>query len=97
MHIPSPLAYSHSFSDKIFNASHMAPYDVPHVTHDMILRFMNVDFSAITQGSAQISSNVGLDFKPSFKPIVDENMPQKGTIVPGLVNSAEQDKAKWEG
>lgn len=81
---------------KIFNASHMAPYDVPHVTHDMILRFMNVDFSAITQGSAQISSNVGLDFKPSFKPVVDENMPQKGTIVPGLVNSAEQDKAKWE-
>ncbi|GJJ07331.1 hypothetical protein Clacol_001532 [Clathrus columnatus] len=81
---------------KIFNASHMAPYDVPHVTHDMMLRFMGVDFSLITEGSARIPSNVGLDFKPSFKPIVDENMPQTGTTVPGIVKSPEQDKAMWE-
>ncbi|EEB94901.1 hypothetical protein MPER_06212, partial [Moniliophthora perniciosa FA553] len=27
---------------KIFNASHMVPFDLPHVAHDMILRFMGV-------------------------------------------------------
>ncbi|KAF8528838.1 KEX1 protein [Hysterangium stoloniferum] len=81
---------------KIFNASHMVPYDVPHVAHDMILRFMGVDFSAITGGSAQIASNVGLDFKPSFKPVVDENKPETGTIIPGIVKTPEQDKAMWE-
>jgi len=81
---------------KIFNASHMVPYDVPHVSHDMILRFMGVDFSAITGGSAQISSNVGLDFKPSFKPVIDENKPETGTIIPGIAKTPEQDKAMWE-
>jgi len=81
---------------KIFNASHMVPYDKPHVTHDMILRFMGVDFSALTGGTAQIPSNVGLDFKPSFKPVLDEKMPQSGTIAPGKAKTPEQDKAMWE-
>lgn len=75
----------------------MVPYDRPHVTHDMILRFMGVDFSALTGGSAQIPSNVGVDFKPSFQPVVDENKPQSGTTVPGIVKTPEQDKAMWEG
>ncbi|KIJ56496.1 hypothetical protein M422DRAFT_238123 [Sphaerobolus stellatus SS14] len=81
---------------KIFNASHMVPYDVPHVTHDMILRFMDVDFKALTEGTAKIPSNVGVDFKPSFEPVVDENKPQTGTTVPGISKSPEQDKAMWE-
>jgi len=81
---------------KVFNASHMVPYDVPHVTHDMILRFMDVDFSALTGGTAQIASNVGVDFKPSFKPIVNEDKPQTGTTVPGIAKTPEQDKAMWE-
>ncbi|KAF8489108.1 alpha/beta-hydrolase [Gautieria morchelliformis] len=81
---------------KVFNASHMVPYDLPHVTHDMILRFMGVDFSALTGGSAKIPSNVGVDFKPSFQPVVDENKPQTGTTVPGIVKTPEQDKAMWE-
>ncbi|KAJ3480480.1 hypothetical protein NLJ89_g12275 [Agrocybe chaxingu] len=41
---------------KIFNASHMAPFDVPHITHDMILRFMGVNFTALVDGSARIPS-----------------------------------------
>ncbi|KAI0307074.1 carboxypeptidase KEX1 [Multifurca ochricompacta] len=38
---------------KIFNASHMAGYDQLHATHDMILRFMGMNFSAITDGTAR--------------------------------------------
>ncbi|KAF5393141.1 hypothetical protein D9757_001118 [Collybiopsis confluens] len=51
---------------KIFNASHMAPFDVPHVTHDMILRFMGVDFTKIGEGSAKIPSSVGTQTKPMY-------------------------------
>ncbi|KAG2740240.1 alpha/beta-hydrolase [Suillus brevipes Sb2] len=43
---------------KLFNASHMAPYDVPDVAYDMILRFMGMDFSAIVDGSARIPSAI---------------------------------------
>ncbi|KAL1690074.1 Alpha/Beta hydrolase protein [Schizophyllum commune] len=51
---------------KIYNASHMVPYDVPHVAHDMILRFMHVNFSALADGAARIPSSVGTDAKPHF-------------------------------
>ncbi|KAH7887403.1 alpha beta-hydrolase [Phlebopus sp. FC_14] len=51
---------------KIFNASHMVPYDVPDVAHDMILRFVGMNFSAIVDGSARIPSSVGEDAKPIF-------------------------------
>jgi carboxypeptidase D len=37
----------------------MVGFDVPHVAHDMMLRFMNVDFTSILSGSAMISSSVG--------------------------------------
>jgi len=78
---------------QIFNASHMAPYDTPHVTHDMILRFMGVNFSSIADGSARIPSSVGDDVKPVFVP-----GDQKSTPPPaGAGKSPEQDKAMWEG
>ncbi|KAL4076362.1 alpha beta-hydrolase [Scleroderma citrinum] len=51
---------------KIFNASHMVPYDVPVVAHDMILRFVDMDFSSIIEGSARIPSSVGDESKPIF-------------------------------
>lgn len=51
---------------RVYNASHMVPYDLPHVAHDMISRFMGVDFAAITAGSARIPSSVGPDAKPHF-------------------------------
>ncbi|KAJ3745969.1 hypothetical protein DFH05DRAFT_1522569 [Lentinula detonsa] len=41
----------------------MAPFDVPHITHDMILRFMGVDFGNILDGSAKIPSSVGSEAK----------------------------------
>ncbi|KAF9567426.1 pheromone-processing carboxypeptidase KEX1 [Agrocybe pediades] len=76
---------------KIFNASHMAPFDVPHVTHDMILRFMGVNFTAITDGSARIPSALGNDAKPLF---VSEHEAKPSTVPPA--KSPQQDKAMWE-
>ncbi|KAF5371322.1 hypothetical protein D9758_004167 [Tetrapyrgos nigripes] len=76
---------------KIFNASHMVPFDLPHVAHDMILRFMNVNFSAIYEGSAKIASNVGSDYKPVFQ----ETSTEQATPVP-TGKTPQQDKAMWE-
>ncbi|KAI9574319.1 Alpha/Beta hydrolase protein [Boletus coccyginus] len=75
---------------KVFNASHMVPYDVPDVAHDMILRFMGVDFSAILEGSAHIPSSVGDDVKPIF--MDDEN--PVSSKPPGT--TPEQTKAQWD-
>jgi len=77
---------------KIFNASHMAPYDVPHITHDMILRFMGVNFSAIVDGSARIPSSIGTETKPIF--IATSTAKPTNLPVPG--KTPEQDKAMWE-
>ena len=78
---------------QIFNASHMAPWDVPHVTHDMILRFVGVNFSAILDGTARIPSSIG-DIK---KPLHIEQVEAKPTIAPLPGKTPEQDKAMWEG
>ncbi|KAJ3979655.1 hypothetical protein F5890DRAFT_1421011, partial [Lentinula detonsa] len=51
---------------QIFNASHMAPFNVPHITHNMILCFMGVDFGNILNGSAKIPSSVGSEAKPMY-------------------------------
>ncbi|KAI0068606.1 alpha beta-hydrolase [Artomyces pyxidatus] len=77
---------------KIFNASHMAGYDVPHVAHDMILRFMGMNFSAITDGSARIPSSVGANIKPSF---IESSKPSE-TPAPISTKTPQQDKAMWE-
>ncbi|KAF5388045.1 hypothetical protein D9615_000707 [Tricholomella constricta] len=77
---------------KIFNASHMAPYDAPHVAHDMILRFMGFNFSSIFEGSARISSSLGTIKKPLF--IGQEESKPTTAPVPG--KTREQDKAMWE-
>ncbi|KIK64841.1 hypothetical protein GYMLUDRAFT_39801 [Collybiopsis luxurians FD-317 M1] len=76
---------------KIFNASHMAPFDVPHITHDMILRFMGVDFSKIGEGSAKIPSSVGNAGKPMYVAAESAN----ATPVP-TGKTPQQDKAMWE-
>lgn len=70
----------------------MAGYDVPHVTHDMILRFMGVNFSAITDGSAKIPSTLGDVSKPL--PALLDDVPSTSPT-PG--KTPEQDKAMWEG
>ncbi|KZO97969.1 alpha/beta-hydrolase [Calocera viscosa TUFC12733] len=51
---------------KIAQASHMVGFDVPIVAHDMILRFMGVDFHALSGGSASIPSSVGGVSKPGI-------------------------------
>lgn len=79
---------------KIFNASHMAGFDVPHITHDMILRFMGVNFSAITEGSAKIPSSLGDEKKPV--PILEAERKESSVPVP-VGKTPEQDKAMWEG
>lgn len=71
----------------------MAPYDVPHVTHDMMLRFMNVNFSAIIDGSARIPSSIGEQAKPV---LVEEVQAQPTPVVPPA-KTPEQYKAMWEG
>lgn len=77
-------------SFQIFNASHMAPFDVPHVTHDMILRFMGVNFTAIMDGSARIPSSIGTTTKPLF---VEEHDAKPS---PTPSKTPQQDKAMWE-
>ncbi|KAF8841565.1 carboxypeptidase KEX1 [Paxillus ammoniavirescens] len=76
---------------KIFNASHMAPYDVPDAAHDMILRFMGMNFSAIVDGSARIPSSVGDEAKPVFLDSGDLPVSSK---LPG--KTPEQTKAQWD-
>ena len=49
----------------------MAGYDVPLVTHDMILRFMGVNFTALTDGSVRIPSTDGSESKP-IPAVLDE-------------------------
>ena len=70
----------------------MVGFDVPHITHDMILRFMGVNFSMILDGSARIPSSVGDDSKP-----IPELLNKIPTESPTASETPEQDKAKWEG
>ncbi|WVQ79509.1 pheromone-processing carboxypeptidase KEX1 [Cryptococcus sp. DSM 104549] len=46
---------------KIFASSHMVGFDVPHVTNDMIMRFMDVDVSLVPGIAAQSTSRIGDD------------------------------------
>ncbi|KDQ64208.1 hypothetical protein JAAARDRAFT_166238 [Jaapia argillacea MUCL 33604] len=80
---------------KIFNASHMVGFDVPHVSHDMMLRFMGMNFSAIVDGSARIPSSVGGVGKPAFSE-GDATSGGTGGSGAGTGKSPEQDKAMWE-
>lgn len=70
----------------------MAPYDVPDIAHDMILRFMGMNFSAIVDGSARIPSAVGDDIKPIF---MDSGDVPLSSPLPG--KTPEQTKAQWDG
>src|SRR6266567_4618311 len=78
---------------QIFNASHMAGYDQLDATHDMILRFMGMNFSAMADGTARIPSSVGNDAKPEFT----EEKPASAAPPRPSAKTPEQDKAMWEG
>lgn len=74
----------------------MAPFDLPHVTHDMMLRFMNVNFSSIySEGTARIPSSLGSSpsgVKPLFVP--SAAVPTATNVAQG--KTPEQEKAMWE-
>lgn len=72
----------------------MAPYDVPHVTHDMILRFMGMNFSAVLDGSARIASSLGNEAKPLFGELGETN---EGSSSSGGAKTPEQESAMREG
>ncbi|KAF9035088.1 alpha/beta-hydrolase [Hymenopellis radicata] len=74
---------------KIFDSSHMVPFDVPHVAHDMMLRFMGVDFSQVFGGSARIPSSVGDKTKPMYTDAT-------AIALPTSTKTPQQDKAMWE-
>jgi carboxypeptidase D len=62
----------------------MVGFDVPHVAHDMILRFMGVDFNMISEGTvARIESSLGQE--------------EREPILPGGGHPGDLEKAKWEG
>ncbi|OCF61700.1 pheromone-processing carboxypeptidase KEX1 [Kwoniella mangroviensis CBS 10435] len=44
---------------QVFDSSHMVGFDVPHVTNDMIMRFMDVDLALLPGLAAQSSSRLG--------------------------------------
>lgn len=91
--IESLLSLPPNMFSQIFNASHMAPYDQPHVAHDMMLRFMGVNFSAIIDGSAKIPSSLG----SQAKPVLVEEADAKQPMVTPPAKTPEQSKAMWEG
>ncbi|CAE6396838.1 unnamed protein product [Rhizoctonia solani] len=81
---------------KVTGASHMVPYDVPLAAHDMILRFMQVDFAKLSGGSATlVSSKVGDEVKPISAGLEDGKNTTDGATGSGKTNT-EQDKAMWE-
>ena len=71
----------------------MVGFDVPHVAHDMMLRFMNVDFTSILSGSAMIPSSVGDNVKPDLT--VKPN--SGGTNVTDGTKEPTSDGAPWQG
>jgi len=72
----------------------MVGFDVPIVAHDMMLRFMNVDFTKLTDGSVRIPSAVGDDFKPSpgLHSGDDGSTDSNGAHIP----TPAEEKARWD-
>lgn len=75
----------------------MVGFDLPNVAHDMILRFMGVNFSAIADGSARIPSSIGDESKPVFVGSEDAASSGDGSSTVPSGKTPEQDKAMWEG
>ncbi|SRR5260221_684451 len=76
---------------QVYGASHMVGFDVPHVAHDMMLRFMGVDFTALLTGSALFPSEVGDAVKPIIKPALGNSSKDDN------VSPEEDDPTRWQG
>ena len=72
----------------------MVGFDVPIVAHDMMLRFMNVDFTKLTDGSVRISSAVG----DNVKPVVDLSGAGDGSSDSNGMHppTAAEEIARWD-
>lgn len=62
----------------VYDSSHMVGFDVPHVTNDMIMRFMDVDISLMPGLTGATTSKIGDDERPAVhfgEPPDDGGMP----------------------
>ncbi|KAG8720448.1 Cell death protease [Ceratobasidium sp. 395] len=84
---------------KVAGASHMVPYDVPVVAHDMILRFMDIDFKLLGGGTGTtVVSSIGNNVKQvgAVEGGGSGGGNSQGNTGTGGKTSSEQDKAMWE-
>ncbi|CDZ97043.1 kex1 protein [Phaffia rhodozyma] len=77
---------------KISDSSHMVPYDLPTVAHDMMLRFMNVDFTQLVDGTPGWVSQVGDDVKVTAG--VGKMLEDSDKTLPG--GSSSMGSPTWE-
>ncbi|KAG9086035.1 Cell death protease [Ceratobasidium sp. 370] len=82
---------------KVAGASHMVPYDVPVAAHDMILRFMDVDFKLLGGGTGTtVASAIGNNIKQVGAIEGGGGGNTEGGSGTGGKATPEQDKAMWE-
>jgi hypothetical protein len=75
----------------------MVPYDLPNVAHDMMLRFMNVDFGSLIDGTPSWKSRIGDDARVTAVKAgtVSNGVPlPEGTTAAGTGSTKGED---WEG
>lgn len=73
----------------------MVGFDLPEIAHDMMLRFMGVDFSlgATVGAAAKLDSAIGDDVRPAIHVPSSSN----GTAsLPTTTGMSDDDKARWE-
>ncbi|VDB97159.1 unnamed protein product [Peniophora sp. CBMAI 1063] len=80
---------------KIFNASHMVGFDAPIVSHDMLLRFIGANLTALADGAARIPSSLGSNSRPLLGEAASDRTAEKGASG-APATTPEQDKARWE-
>ncbi|CAO1623326.1 unnamed protein product [Sympodiomycopsis kandeliae] len=84
---------------KVFGASHMVGFDAPVASHDMMLRFMDVDLSEAAGPSVRIQSSLeGQGERPVWLGGSNGEGSQKGSGGSnGIAQTAEQaaEEAKW--
>ncbi|KAI9610069.1 hypothetical protein H4Q26_007064 [Puccinia striiformis f. sp. tritici PST-130] len=73
----------------VANASHMAPYDVPFVTQDMLIRFLGIDVMTAAGPAAQITSRIGAEAATTVNRVLlnETRLVQDGGSVAGLAAS----------
>lgn len=73
----------------------MVGFDAPLVSHDMLLRFIGANLTALTDGAARIPSSLGSDVRPLLgEAASDPTAENGGSSAPAT--TPEQDKARWE-